>query len=304
MRFKMRCVTNVFLNLLFLCSFTEIYTQTEDLPETWRLVFNGMDFPEGPAFDTNGNLYISNCYGGWIAKYDGSKIDTFLIKSDAFPSIDKTNGLVIVEDHIYACDYGIGAILKIIKDGRIEIISDGFDGEKFNRPNDIIFDGEENVYFTDPKGYGKDILDGRIFSLNIKTNELKMLADNLAFPNGLNISPLDNKLYVCESAKECIVRFEMDEEKRLVNKEHFITLPGGDPDGIEFDNDGNLYVSHFGGQAVYIISPIGEIIHKLDTPGKKPTNLEFKDSERKFLFLTEAETNSVYSIDLNNLNLK
>lgn len=300
----MKLMTIVMLFLLLLCSVSEINTQTKDLPTTWKIEFDGLDFPEGPAFDTNGNLYLSNCYGGWIAKYDGNKIDTFLIKSDAFPSIDKTNGLVIVDDHIYACDYGIGAILKISMAGRIDIISDGFNGEKFNRPNDIIFDGEEHIFFTDPKGYGKDVLDGRIFSLNIKTNELKMIADNLAFPNGIYISPLDNKLYVCESAKECIVRFEMNEENRLFNKEHFITLPGGDPDGIEFDNDGNLYVSHFGGQAVYIISPIGEIIHKLHTPGKKPTNLEFKDTDRKFLFLTEAETNSVYSIDLNNLNLK
>lgn len=300
----MKYLTTVILILLLVFPISETQGQINETSLEWNLVFSRLDFPEGPAFDSDGNLYVSNCYGSWIAKFDGNKVDTFLLKSDAYPSIDKTNGLVIVDEHIFACDYGTGAILKISITGRIDIISDGFNGEKFNRPNDIIFDGEEHIFFTDPKGYGKDVLDGRIFSLNIKTNELKMIADNLAFPNGINISPLDKKLYVCESAKECIVRFEMNEEKQLFNKEHFITLPGGDPDGIEFDNDGNLYVSHFGGKAVFIISPIGEIIKKLGTPGKKPTNLEFKDKQRKLLYLTEVETNSVYSIDLNNLKLK
>lgn len=300
----MKYLTTVILILLLVFPISETQSQINETSLEWNLVFSGLDFPEGPAFDSNGNLYVSNCYGSWIAKFDGNKVDTFLLKSDAYPSIDKTNGLVIVGEHIFACDYGTGAILKISLAGSIETASNGFNGEKFNRPNDIIFDGEEYIFFTDPKGYGKDLLDGRIFKLNVKTNHLELIADNLAFPNGINISPLDNKLYVCESAKESIVRFEMNEEKSLINKEHFITLPDGDPDGIEFDNDGNLYVSHFGGKAVFIISPVGEIIKKLGTPGKKPTNLEFKDKQRKLLYLTEVETNSVYSIDLNNLKLK
>lgn len=300
----MKITTCAIINLLFVFTIIEISPQTETMSTTWKKVFDGLDFPEGPVFDSNGNLYLSNCYGGWIAKYDGEKIDTFIVSSHSDQSINKTNGLVIIEDYIFACDYGIGAILKISLDGSIKIIADGYNGKRFNRPNDIVYDGNEHIFFTDPNGYRKELLDGRIFSLNIKTNDLKMIADSLAFPNGINISKLDNKLYVCESSKESIVRFEINEEKYLINKEHFITLPGGDPDGIEFDNDGNLYVSHFGGKAVYIISPQGKIIYKLSTQGKKPTNLEFNDTRRKILFLTEAETNSVYSIDLSNLNLK
>ena len=35
------------------------------------------------------------------------------------------------------------------------------------------------------------------------------MADSLAFPNGINIPPLDGKLYVCQSAKQKIVRFDI-----------------------------------------------------------------------------------------------
>ncbi len=67
---------------------------------------------------------------------------------------------------ILACDYGIGAILKFDRNGKREILIDGYNGEKFNRPNDLTLDKNGNLFFTDPKSYGKDILDGRSFYYN------------------------------------------------------------------------------------------------------------------------------------------
>lgn len=285
--------------MIFVFSISPIYPQIVSEPDEWELVFDGLDFPEGPAWDNSGNLFLSNCYGSWIARYNGNNVDTFLFKNHNKPSINQTNGLVVVDNYIYACDYGHGAILKISMQGEIEFIVDGYNGERFNRPNDIVGYGKNDILFTDPKSYGKDNLDGRVFKLNLETSGLKLIADNLAFPNGINISPVDNKIYVCESAKERIIRFDMNEEGMLVNKEVFIELPGGDPDGIEFDDKGNLYAAHFGGSAVYIISPDGNIVKKLVTPGKKPTNLEFGDSDKKTLYLTEVETNAVYKMKMN-----
>jgi sugar lactone lactonase YvrE len=288
--------------IIFLLVFpSEIcFSQTNTITSEWELVFSGLDFPEGPALDSWNNLFLSNCYGSWIARFSGDKVDTFLIKSDTYPSIQNTNGLLIINDYIYACDYGLGAILRISMRGEIEVIAESFNGERFNRPNDIISDANGNIFFTDPKSYGRDINDGRVFKLDIETFEIDLIAENLAFPNGINISPIDNKLYLCESAKESIVRFDLNEEGILTNKELFIELPGGDPDGIEFDREGNLYAAHFGGGAVYVISVDGKIIKRIETPGKKPTNLEFLDSDKKILYLTEVETNSVYKINLNN----
>jgi gluconolactonase len=128
------------------------------------------------------------------------------------------------------------------------------------------------------------------------TKVVKLMADSLAFPNGINISPLNGKLYVCESAKQKIIRFDITVDGKIINKEDFIELPDGDPDGIDFDINGNLYVAHFGGKAVYIFSPEGKLQQKIETPGSKPTNLEFGDGDFKTLYLTEVETNSLYKI--------
>ena len=77
--------------------------------------------------------------------------------------------------------------------------ANGYNGEYFNRPNDLTFEASGNLFFTDPKSYDKNILDGRIFFVDAKTKEVILLDDSLAFPNGINISPIDGKLYVCES---------------------------------------------------------------------------------------------------------
>ena len=82
----------------------------------------------------------------------------------------------------------------------------------------------------------------------------------------------------------------------LSDKTIFAELPGGDPDGLAFDVEGNLYAAHFGGGAIYVFSSNGILKDKIITPGKKPSNVEFGGDDMRTLFITEDETNSVYSI--------
>jgi gluconolactonase len=264
----------------------------------WELVVDNQNFPEGITYDHKGNLYSSNCYGGWITKITNNSIDTFLTASDS--TFGKTNGLFALKDgSVIATDFENGSILKFSSTGNVDIIVTGYDGAPFNRPNDLILDNNGNFYFTDPNSYGKDKLDGRVFYYNFSDSTIKLVQSDLAFPNGIGISPIDGRLYVGESAQTRILSFKIAEDGILEDKKVFVDLPGGDPDGFNFDIEGNLYVAHFGSGHLYTISPKGEIISKIKTPGKKPTNVEFAGKDRKTLYLTEAETNSIYKIGVN-----
>ena len=263
----------------------------------WKLVTSGLDFPEGPAWDGNKTLYASNCYGSWITRVTDGRFDTLKLESSS--AIGKTNGLTFSKDgNIIACDYGIGAILSISPSGKVDTLIDGYKGVKLNRPNDLIIDKNGNLYFSDPKSYGKDKLDGRLFHYNFKTSKLTLLVDSLAFPNGINISP-NGKLYLSESAKNQILSFDILDNGTVANKSVFVTLPNGDPDGLDFDSAGNLYAAHYGTGTLFIISPNGKILEEIKTPGKKPTNIEFGGDDLKTLYLTEVETNSIYKIRTN-----
>lgn len=293
---KMKLYIKLFLLITF-SYIINLNAQVIDSTQKWIKVVDGLNFPEGPAYDGYKSIYLSNCYGGWISKYYLGIIDTFLSKKSDPLLIEKSNGLVFgKENNLYICEYGKGRILRANDSGELEVYVSGFDGKYFNRPNDLTFDKNGNLFFTDPSSYDKNILDGRIFFVDTKTKIVKLLDDSLAFPNGINISPLDHKLYVCESVFNRIFRYDITDDNKLTNKELFAIIPGGDPDGIEFDINGNLYVAHFGGKAVYIFSPEGNLLQKIETPGSKPTNLEFGDEDYKTLYLTEVETNSLYKI--------
>lgn len=267
----------------------------------WKKLAGGLVFPEGPSISPDGKVYFSNCNGGWIGSYANGEMDTFLLADKE--NWGTTNGTTFFEGDLYACEYGIGKILKISTGGNIENYATNYKNKNFNRPNDLTFDNNGNLYFTDPKSYGKDKKDGRIFMVRKSSREVVLLQDSLAFPNGIAISPKDKKLYVCESAYNRILRFDITGNGLLANKKVFIELPGGDPDGIDFDTKGNLYVAHYGTGSLFVISSKGEILQQIATPGQRPTNLEFGGKNKKILYLTETETNALYSIPVNTSGL-
>jgi len=284
----------IFIFLIIILNFQAYFSQTNSKYNFVRIA-EGLHFPEGPAWDGKGNLYVSSCHGGYITKISGDEIVRF-IDSTSNPNLKQTNGLTIYKDgSIFACEYGLGAILKISAEGTSKIFIDSYKGKRFNRPNDLAFDDKENLYFTEPNSYGKDILDGRIFKVNMITKDVTLLADSLAFPNGIAFSSHGKKLFVCESAQNRILTFKVNDDGTLSDKNVFAELPGGDPDGLAFDVEGNLYVAHFGGGAIYVLSPDGNMKEKIVTPGKKPSNVEFGGENMRTLFITEDETNCVYS---------
>ena len=259
----------------------------------WEKVAEGLNFPEGPAWGGSG-LYFSNCYGGWIGRFANGKVDTFLTVREHPLVFSKSNGLAYQNDFLFACDFGLGAILRCSNTGQVQIYVTGYSGHPFNRPNDLCFDASGNLYFTDPKSYDREVLDGRVFRVSASDRTVALIADSLGFPNGITFSNDGKELYVCESAWSRVLRFTLQSDGTLDDKRVFVELPGGDPDGIDFDSEGNLYVAHFGGAAVYVISPDGSMKERIAAPGSKPTNIEFGGEDLRTLYLTEVETNALY----------
>ena len=271
----------------------------------WHTAAKGLSFPEGPAWDQENTLYVSNCNSDWITRIHDGKVDTLMIASDS--TFAKTNGMIVdKQGNLLACDFGNGRLIKIDpRTKKTEILISGYEGKRFVNPNDLTITESGNLYFTDPGKYDKNRTDGRVFYYDFNKNETILVAQNLGFANGIGISPLNKKkLYVCESTKDRILVYDIREDNRLENKAVFVELAGGDPDGIDFDELGNMYVAHYGSGTVFVISPQGRILQKVKTPGKNPSNLEFGGKDLKTLYLTEDETNCVYKITVNNRGFK
>jgi len=262
----------------------------------YEKVIGGLQFPEGPAWDgQKGVLYFSDCYGGAIYRVGFEKVHIFVSATSEPFNFEKTNGLAVSPDgDLYACEFSIGAILRIRPDGKCEVHCAGYQGKKFNRPNDLTFDQAGNLYFSDPHKYTKKYPNGIVYRIDKKTREATPVAEGLGFPNGLVFSPDGKVLYVAESSFQRVLKFTVKPDGSLSERSVFIELPGGDPDGMDVDRQGNLYVAHFGGGAIHVFSPEGKAVDILKTPGKKPSNIEFAGPDLRTLYVTEDETKAVY----------
>jgi len=284
----------ILVSVLFLIS----CSNTDEGMGKLEKIAEGLTFAEGPAWSSTGILFVSNCYGDWIAQIRQNRLDTFVVRPTQPDTFKSTNGLTMAKDgYLYACDFGVGAVLRFNMQGKCFIYAAGYKGEKFNRPNDLAFDPNGNLYFTDPNKYDKEQRDGRIFRIDRETAEVVLVAEDLAFPNGIAFSADAKSLYICESAMSRILKYDVKDDGTLGNQTVFVSLPDGDPDGIALDRKENLYAAHYGTGTVFVIDPTGTIISEIKIPdGKKTTNVDFGGPDMRTLYITDAESNAVYKI--------
>ena len=255
--------------------------------------------PEGPAWNGKDTLYVSNCGGDWITKVGPQGAEVFLRSSTDPFTFEKTNGMTVYRDgSLFACDFGRGAILKISPDGKSEIYASGYQGQRFRSPNDLAFNSAGDLYFTDPHNSQRENPDGTVYRVTVKTREVQPVAMKLGYPNGIAFSPDEKWLYVCESTFQRILRFPVQSNGKLGTPEVFANLPEGNPDGINFDRAGNLYVALLGSGAVHVLAPDGSLKKKIPMPGKDPSNVDFGGNNLRTLFVTEFEMNAVYQLEV------
>jgi gluconolactonase len=102
-------------------------------------------------------------------------------------------------------------------------------------------------------------------------------------------------VYLAETYRNRILRYQVGPDGAIGEREEFAALPGGDgPDGMAFDEAGNLYVAHYGGGKVAIFAPTGEMIDQIPVPGAFVTNVAFGGPDRRTLVITDVETASLY----------
>jgi gluconolactonase len=105
-------------------------------------------------------------------------------------------------------------------------------------------------------------------------------------------------LYVDDSGKKDILRYEVQADGSLANPRLFLDLSTtgieGVPDGLKVDISGNLYCA--GPDGIWVISPDGRKLGVIKLP-EVPANFNWGGSDAKTLYMT-ART-GLYSIRLN-----
>lgn len=162
--------------------------------------------------------------------------------------------------------------------------------------NEIVVDRRGNTYLN---GADFDFAGGEApkpgyIKLVTPDGELRQVADDIEFPNGMVITPGDRTLVISESFAGRLTAFDIDPDGGLSHRRVF--AEGVGPDGICVDAEGAIWVST-GGSAVVRVAEGGEVLQRVELEEKRaPFALMLGGPDRRTLFILTAEWRMADSI--------
>lgn len=287
------------LSLQSSCGNTEANTSKSDIvDENTKIekLFTGLKFTEGPVWNPSSFLLFSDIPADTLYKWTTKDKPTIFREKAGNPNgntLDNEGRLITAQHN--------RKLTRTEKDGKITVLAERYQNKRLNSPNDVVVKSDGSIYFTDPP-YGIKKEEEELGFYGIyrweENGNLTLLNQEMIRPNGIAFSPDEKNLYVSDSEKLHILVFDVKPDGTLSKGTVFAELPGstdkGVPDGMKVDIKGNIYCTGSGG--VWIFSPTGELLDKINVP-EKATNVAWGNKDYKTLYITAG--NSVYRIPLN-----
>lgn len=280
-------------------------------------VATGFSFTEGPCIDDSGVLHVVELAGRCVSRVvDGTRVPLAVLGGSPngaafaddgtlwiangggnFGPNPSTNGL-----------FGLGNagsyIQQVTPDGWSRTVLAEIDARRLHSPNDLCFDAEGGLWFTDPvwpprhEGGVPDptrVSPGDVCYLG-PDGSARRAHTGLLFPNGIAVTPAGDALVVDETVTGIVHRFPITGPGELALPETYAALPPG-TDGMCFDSAGRLLVAGHGSHQVFVVAPGGGTIERtLDFLCPEVSNVCFGGPDLKTLFVTLAAAGEVVAV--------
>lgn len=274
---------------------------------------------EGPAWHPEHGVLTSG--GGHIFQLD-LKGNSRIWRKGA-----GTNGLLFdAKGRLLACEPVLRRVTRTELDGSITVLTERYEGKRYNQPNDLTVDSKGRIFFSDPRyGSRKDMeirdekgqtIEG-VYRIDHDGKVTRVLGrESVDRPNGVLVSGDDKFLYVADNNNDTVggarklYRFVLSRDRTIDPKSRAVVYDWGKgrgPDGIKQDEKGRLYVAaglnkpHPPAEpatdvkgGIYVLSPMGKLLEFLPVPTDEVTNCAFGGPDRKTLYITGGGT--LYSI--------
>lgn len=239
--------------------------------EQFEIFAEGLDHPEGLAFDADGDLWAGGELGQVYKINRKGKVRTVV-------TLGGFNLGLTFSSHqdLFVCNFKLGALIQLDRSGKAIHSWERVGRYRLRNPNFSVFDRQGNLYFSDSGAFKKN--DGFLFVLR-PSGKIEQLLDQLAFPNGLSLSADERTLYVVQSTKDNVLAVPILNSGSIGPPRVYAAQLHNVPDGAALDAHGNLYVTCYASHNVYRVTPQGEVsLFAVDPEGTmiaSPTNLAF-----------------------------
>lgn len=269
----------------------------------WRfdVVAGPFGFTEGPAWD-GGALLFADIPTHRILRFDPETGQTEVFREDTHEG----NGLMFdAGGRLYGCQGGDGRrVVRYEADGGVTVVADRFEGKRLNSPNDLAFDAQGRLWFSDPR-YGDFRADMELDHESVFRADpqpdgswtLHRMTFDTTRPNGLLISPDQKTLYVAQSEygedrKRELRAYPIDADGALGRPSVLHNFyPHRGIDGMCLDADGNIIATagwqeSGPGPMLYVFAPNGRVLETHPVPFDRPTNCTWGGRDLSTLYVT------------------
>ncbi|HEU5084860.1 MAG TPA: SMP-30/gluconolactonase/LRE family protein [Acidimicrobiales bacterium] len=249
-------------------------------------VVDGLSFPEGPRWH-EGRLWFSDMHDHRVLAFDpASGATTVELEVPGQPS-----GLGWRPDGTMLVVSMTDRRLLAVHDGRTEEVADLSDVAPFHC-NDMVVDARGNAYVGN---FGFDLhdpdADQRTTTLVLVTvdGEVRVVADELFFPNGCVITPDGRTLVVGESFGGRLTAFAIGEDGSLGDRREWARVKGAVPDGICLDAGGAIWIASPISHQVLRVAEGGEVLAEIRTSDERqPFACMLGGPDRRTLYVCTA----------------
>jgi gluconolactonase len=268
-----------------------------------KVFARGFTFPEAPAFDRQGNLFVGNMrppkLGIMHKVTPQGEVSEFVNTGGA------VNGAAFhPSGDMYVADAQLG-ILCITTEASVHVFASEYEGEHFGGPNDLVFDSQGVLYFTDPvRNPMPDPCISPVFKVH-PSGRVELFAEDFAFPNGIGLSPDESTVYIAESRADRIAQVSINPDGTAGKRDILVQFAKDEhPDSMAMDEKGNVLAAMLGKGVIAVVSPGGELLEEVPAGGSRPSNVCFGGPEFKTLYITETETNSVTTVEYSHRGMR
>jgi gluconolactonase len=251
----------------------------------------GFEFTEGPASDSEGNVFFTDQPNDRILKWSTQgKLSTFM------QPCGRSNGLCFDRNsNLWACADEHNQLWCVAPGGKVSVVVKDYRRKLLNGPNDVWIRPDGGLYFTDPfykRPYWKrgptEQDREAVYYLPPDRRHLDRVVDDLKQPNGIIGTPDARKLYVADIGASQTFSYDIQRDGSLSHKTLFCKLGS---DGMTIDDRGNVYLT---GNGVTVFERNGKQIEHLAVPEPWTANVCFGGPDHRTLFITA--TKGLYAV--------
>lgn len=295
-------------------------------PLEFEVLASGLGFTEGPVVTGEGTVFAVDIDGGHVLRIQNGRVDVVATPGGGPNGLaleTTSTGIIANNGGFLWSDVGGGLRIPIdrathtneppgftggwlervdLTSGEVSVLHRECEGRPLRGPNDLVFDQEGGLWFTDHgKGRHASVDRGGLYYVPPDWSAVREIAFPLLGPNGVGLSPDGSKVYVSETHTGRLWVWDLAGPGEVrpsagsLAVRHGGTCLAATPfsfDSLAIEEDGRIAIGAIA-DGIVVITPDGQEAEVHPVPGDITTNIAFGGADGRRAVITLSRSGGV-----------